>query len=506
MENDKTKGKYFEIKRRKLFIQLEDSKMNFDSGINNFNSNNSNNDNLRTYNNYSLQLNLKSNNNDNNKEYYLTEKNENFYLSDDKRIISDKNSKMKNNNIDEIITKEYNKTDIKRFFENINKTEKKDDIITNMSSIEKRNSETKNDSSKNQNILETNNINNKENIINNIKTNYLIHEPNILKSIKIQEMKKKFINKLNDKNENSKNVELIQPNLFRQKKIKNEENKNNDIKNNIYHYLTNLEDGKNEKDFKNDFNNMRLDILKRKIKEKNKFENINEEGRTTTRLTYVGLKRYQNFSISNLSQMQKGIDTFFMVNENKNKMNNFKKDSNTKETDINKNPKINDILKKNKGIEDIFTKIVQPNINNKTKKHYNNILSQLNKTIEKLPKNEGNFEIDKINFNRTFRQYSNLKTNEINYCSPIKKQRKDKITLFEKVNLTKGNDFNDKNKKLIFESKVYDMNKTINKLLKITPELSKEKRTTFPANNFRKTKSFSKAYNTRGNRNKIIII
>ena len=118
MENDKTKGKYFEIKRRKLFIQLEDSKMNFDSGINNFNSNNSNDDNLRTYNNYSLQLNLKSNNNDNNKEYYLTEKNENFYLSDDKRIISDKNSKMKNNNIDEIITKEYNKTDIKRFFEN----------------------------------------------------------------------------------------------------------------------------------------------------------------------------------------------------------------------------------------------------------------------------------------------------------------------------------------------------------------------------------------------------
>ena len=68
---------------------------------------------------------------------------------------------------------------------------------------------------------EDNNINNKENIINNIKTNYLIHEPNILKSIKIQEMKKKFINKLNDKNENSKNVELIQPNLFRQKKIKN---------------------------------------------------------------------------------------------------------------------------------------------------------------------------------------------------------------------------------------------------------------------------------------------
>jgi hypothetical protein len=299
MENDKTKGKYFEIKRRKLFIQFEDSKMNFDSGINNFNSNNSNNDNLRTYNNYSLQLNIKSNNNDNNKEYYLTEKNENFYLSDDKRIISDKNSKMKNNNIDEIITKEYNKTDIKRFFENINKTEKKDDIITNMSSIEKRNSETKNDSSKNQNISDTNNINNKENIINNIKTNYLIHEPNILKSIKIQEIKKKFINKLNDKNENSKNIELIQPNLFRQKKIKNEENKNNDIKNNIYHYLANLEDGKNEKDFKNDFNNMRLDILKRKIKEKNKFENINEEGRTTTRLTYVGLKRYQNFSISN---------------------------------------------------------------------------------------------------------------------------------------------------------------------------------------------------------------
>ena len=41
---------------------------------------------------------IKSIKNGNNKEYYLTEKNENFYLSDDKRIISDKNSKMKNNN------------------------------------------------------------------------------------------------------------------------------------------------------------------------------------------------------------------------------------------------------------------------------------------------------------------------------------------------------------------------------------------------------------------------
>ena len=507
MKHDKKKENSFHIKKKKLFIQMEDYKMNFDNDINNFNSNEINDENLRTFSNFSLKLNLKSNNknnnDDNNNEYYLTEKNnENNYFSNNKRIIPNKKSQNKNINYYEISSKDLNKSDTKQSLENVNKIDKDDDITPNISSIEKRNSNIKgikNDTSKRQNILQNNNKDIKENNT-HINKKYLIHEPNILKSIKIQAMKQKINNKINTKPENSKNIELLQPGIFQYKKIRHEEDKNNnnDIKNNINHYLTNLEDGKNNKDYKNHFNNMRLNMIKKKLKYKNKFESIDGDGRTSTRLTYVGLKRYQNFSLSNLSQMQKGLDTFFMVKENKNKMDT--KDNNNI-TEINKNQKINDILKKNKGIEDIFTQIVQPNVNNRTTKHYNNILSQLNKTIEKLQKNEGNFEIDKINFNRTFRQYSTSKTNEI---TPIKNNRKE-IILFENLNLTKGNEFNDKNKKLIFESKVYDMNNTINKLLKITPGYNTKKRVTLPANKFRKTKSISSVYNTRGN-NKVLML
>ena len=514
MKNDKKKENSFHIKKKKLFIQMEDCKMNFDNDINNFKSNEINNENLRTFSNFSLKLNLKSNiknNNDiNNNEYYLTEKNnENNYLLNNKRIIPNKKSQNKNINYYDMINKDINKSDSKQSLENDIKTDKDDGITPNISSIEKRDSNIqgiKDNISKKQNILQNNKKDTKENN-NHINEKNLIHEPNILKSTKIQAMKKKINNKIDEKPENSKNIELLKPGIFQYKKIRHEEDKNNnnDIKNNINHYLTNLEDGKNNKDYKNHFNNMRLNMIKKKLKYKNKFESIDGDGRTSTRLTYVGLKRYQNFSLSNLSQMQKGLDTFFMVKENKNKMNNFKKEINTKDnnniTEINKKQKINDILRKNKGIEDIFTQIVQPSVNNRTTKHYNNILSQLNKTIEKLQKNEGNLEIDKINFNRTFRQYSTSKTNEI---TPIKNNRKE-IILFEKLNLTKGNEFNDKNKKLIFESKVYDMNNTINKLLKITPGYNTKKRVTLPANKFRKTKSISSVYNTRGN-NKVLML
>ena len=44
-----------------------------------------------------------------------------------------------------------------------------------------------------------------------------------------------------------------------------------------------------------------------------------------------------------------------------------------------------------------------------------------------------------------------------------------------------------------------DINNTINKLLKVTPEYNIEKRITFPANNFRQAKSISKNYNNRKN-------
>ena len=510
--NKKENENFSSIKRKKLFIQSEDCKNNNDKVFNNLNNNKNNYENFKTYNNCNLKLNIKSNSFNINKnlgidnEYFITEKN------DDKNHFNERNK----NNKNEKLTNDVNNSNIKQSFENNNKNEKEDNITPNISTIEDKNSEIKDTSLKKQNILENND--NKENInINNdnIKRKTLIQEPNFLKSTKLQVLKRKINNRNNKNNEddeNSKNNEIKQQNMLFHRTFKNENNLNNNcnnnIKNKLYHYLTNLEVGNSNDDSKYNYNNMRLSILKRKARIKTKFESLDDNVKSS-RMTYVGLKRYQNISLSNISQIQKGLDTFYMINENKNKVNQIKReisdiDSN-KIQDVNKNQKIYDILKKNKGIEDIFTTMVKPdiNINNKNKKHYNKILTQLNKTIEKLPKNEGNFEIEKIDFNRTFRKFSDIKTYEI---SPIDKIRKTKLAIFDKVNLTKVNNYYDKNKKLIFESKVNEMNNTINKLLKETYEYNTQKIITFPANNFRKMNSISKIYNNRKNTNKIILI
>ena len=508
--NEKENENFSSIKRKKLFIPLEDCKTNNDKVINNLNNNKRNYENFRTYNDFNLKINIKPNsfnikrNYSIDNEYFITEKNEEM------NHFNERNE----NNKNEKLTKEVNNSDIKQSFENDNKNEKEDNISPNISTIENKNSEIKDTSLKKQNIIENND--NKENINNdNIKRKSLIQEPNFLKSTKLQALKRKIKNRNkrnNEDDENSKNNEIKQQSILFQRTFKNENknnnNCNNNIKNKLYHYLTNLEVGNSNNDSKYNYNNMRINILKRKARIKSKFESLDDNGKSS-RMTYVGLKRYQNISLSNISQIQKGIDSYYMINDNKIKVNHMKKeisdiDSN-KIQDANKNQKIYDILKKNKGIEDIFTTVVKQdtNINNKNKKHYNKILNQLNKTIERLPKNECNFEIDKIDFNRTFRKFSDLKTYEI---TPIDKTRKGKIALFEKVNLTKVNNYYDKNKKLIFESKVNEMNNTINKLLKETYEFNTEKRITFPANNFRKMKSISKIYNNRKSTNKIILI
>ena len=254
---------------------------------------------------------------------------------------------------------------------------------------------------------------------------------------------------------------------------------------------------------------MRLNLLRRKIRYQNQLENINDSERTY-RLTYTGLKRYQNISLSNLSEIQKGIHTYYMINDNINKVNNIRREiKNITKTDnamdINKNQKISDILKRNKGIEDIFTSIVKPNINNQNKMHYNKILNQLNKTIEKLSKNEGNNDIKKLDSNKNFRRYSYTKINEI---TQFEKNRKSRMDFFNKINYTNimsTTNMNDKNKKLIFESKMVTMNNTINQLLKMTPDFYKEKKITLPANNFRKTKSISKIYNSKENNRALLI-
>ena len=496
--NSSQKEKFSQFPKRKLFIQVDDCKMNNDNDINDIK-------NIKTYNDYYFRLNLRTNNfkDENNieieNEYNETEQN-NIPLKNRKNNTLSKQSSGKNNNEKDILTKMENNSDIKKSFENDNKTEKEEDLIPNISSIENKNSDIKNDSANKQNTLENND--NKENINNEnktIKRKMTVYEPNILRATKIQVLKQK-INNRNSKNKEKNNIEKNrevkqQNNSLIQRTFKREDKNISNINYKINHYLTNLEEGKNNNS--SNYNNLRLNILRRKIRKKNKFEILNDQEKTS-RLTYQGLNRYQNFSISNISQIPKRIDTYFMINRIKNNEDNLKREigSISNNDNTNRSNKFYEILKKNKGINDLFTNMIIPNINDRKKKNYNTILSQLSKTIEKLPKNEANFQIDKIDFNNTFRKYYYSKKNEI---SPIDKNIKDNILFFEKKNLTRANDITDKNKKLIFESKMNDINNTINKLLKVTPEYNVEKRVTFPANNFRQTKSISKNYNNRKN-------
>ena len=496
--NSSQKEKFSQFPKRKLFIQVDDCKMNNDNDIYDIK-------NIKTYNDYYFRLNLRTNNfkDENNieieNEFNETEQN-NIPLKNRKNNTLSKQSSSKNNNEKDILTKMENNSDIKKSFENDNKTEKEEDLIPNISSIENKNSDIKNDSANKQNTLENND--NKENINNEnktIKRKMTVYEPNILRATKIQVLKQK-INNRNSKNKEKNNIEKNrevkqQNNSLIQRTFKREDKNISNINYKINHYLTNLEEGKNNNS--SNYNNLRLNILRRKIRKKNKFEILNDQEKTS-RLTYQGLNRYQNFSISNISQIPKRIDTYFMINRIKNNEDNLKREigSISNNDNTNRSNKFYEILKKNKGINDLFTNMIIPNINDRKKKNYNTILSQLSKTIEKLPKNEANFQIDKIDFNNTFRKYYYSKKNEI---SPIDKNIKDNILFFEKKNLTRANDITDKNKKLIFESKMNDINNTINKLLKVTPEYNVEKRVTFPANNFRQTKSISKNYNNRKN-------
>ena len=87
----------------------------------------------------------------------------------------------------------------------------------------------------------------------------------------------------------------------------------------------------------------------------------------------------------------------------------------------------------------------------------------------------------------------------------LERIEKKKFEFLDNINYTKTNNINEKNKKLMFESKMNNMNNTINQLLKITPEFNLEKRITFPANNFRKTNTISKMYKSRKNSTILLI-
>lgn len=514
------------IKRNNLFLQMEGCK----SVENNFKNINAY-KNSKTYSNYYIRANLKINNDTKENEEiedFIPEKNDKNNLIDikDNEYISNKETSNKNNNSNnvEILNNEENERIIKspedkEFFEENNKILKEDDtkkyFIENVSSIDNEISLNKNDSLNNQKSSEKiyNNKDKKNDNINSnnfspvyikkaINTNKnqiitsIIHEPNTVKSNKIEILKQKIMKR---KEEKDKNIEINSQNVLFQKIIRDNKdnkyihNKNKaNIKTKLNNYFTNIEGEKNNITSYN--NDLRFQLFNKNLKNNNRFDYI-KNNRTDSRLTYLGFKRYQNISLFTQNKTQFKNETNIDINEsNKENLTN----------NINIKPQINDILKKNKRIENIFSTTIKSNINDKSKKHYNNILTQLSKTIEKLPKNDI-FEIDQININNTFRKITNQKKYEI---SPIKKIKKRKFTLLDNLNLTKSNEaINDKNKKLIFESRMSDMNNSINKLLKITPQCNINTRITFPANIFRKNHSISKIYNSRrvnNIRNKIL--
>ena len=112
------------------------------------------------------------------------------------------------------MTSEDNNMKVKQFLDNDNRIEKEEDLIPNISAIEDKNSTIKIDSSKKENLIENNNIDNKENIDSNIKRKYLVHEPNILNSTKIQALKQKISHR-NNKKVNENEDKMKQPSFIK---------------------------------------------------------------------------------------------------------------------------------------------------------------------------------------------------------------------------------------------------------------------------------------------------
>jgi hypothetical protein len=197
-------------------------------------------------NDYYWRLNLKSSNFQNktneeilNNDLNTPEKIDNKNNLIEKKVNNSSNDNLlnnespnKNNNNKELMTSEDNNMKVKQFLDNDNRIEKEEDLIPNISAIENKNSTIKIDSSKKENLIENNNIDNKENIDSNIKRKYLIHEPNILNSTKIQALKRKISNK-NNKKINENENKMKQPSFIKDNNFVNF-NTNNNIKNKLY--------------------------------------------------------------------------------------------------------------------------------------------------------------------------------------------------------------------------------------------------------------------------------
>ena len=125
-------------------------------------------------------------------------------------------------------------------------------------------------------------------------------------------------------------------------------------------------------------------------------------------------------------------------------------------------------------------------------KNFNNILYGLNKTIKNLTKKESNnINLEESKTSRTF-PINHFEINEVNNIIKSDKNNNAKNIYFNYYKnefKRKYNDFNEKNEKLIFQTKVNNMNNTISKLFRKNTDSYIRNNSTHPSNKFIKNKS-----------------
>ena len=433
------------------------------------------------------------------------------------------NSEMNQNN------KQINSCENNNIVNKNSQTEEKSKyFISNISSIDnERNNNSKNKFLKRKFKTNEETKNDENNIINVEINNWtkINDEKDLEKSIfevnYIKPNKNYEINQLTKYNDTENNINYKYNQLIQNKNNNNKSksqksinyinnDKENCFKNKINEYM-NMLNGENKTNNKaNKSCKMRLKILDRKIRSsKNKYNNFETEEKTINKLEYHKLKRYKNYSSSYLNKFQKKKNNNIystdinirreakinIIKNEINKMNSMSKDisdikvNNTGKQN-NQNIRVIQQFKKSGNMENIYRSIIGQNSFNNTK-HLDNILNELNMAINKLPKyiRKDNIEnIDKISKTSTSRTYQISMNNIINenYGNDFQNN------IFIKENKIHFLECNEKNEKLKFESKVNNMNCTLNKLLFKSPDFNSQTMGTQPANIFNKYKSISK--------------
>jgi len=320
----------------------------------------------------------------------------------------------------------------------------------------------------------------------------------------------KYNQLISNKNNNSKSQKNIDY-------INNE--KENSFKSKINEYMNMFNDENKANNKANRSCKMRLKILDRKIRNsKNKYNNFEIEEKTKNKLEYHKLKRYRNYSSSYLNKFQNKVNNIISndinirretkINIIKNEINKMSfRNMDISDTKVNNTGKQNNQnirviqqFKKNGNMENIYRSIIGQNSINNTK-NLDNILNGLNIALNKFPKYEKADSIDKINKTSTARAFP------IN----INKKKKENFgndfhnNIFIKGNKISFLECNEKNEKLKCETKVNNMNITLNKLLYKAHDFNSQTMGTQPANIFNKYKSISKTNALQKNKTSLFL-